>query len=114
MKKLPSLALIIFIACSGNPDTSKVEKLYTYDVEERLKELGIELVVPGKPVANYVNSVRTGNLVFMAGKGPKKADGTYVTGKVPSNWVGASPQIHKLIQGDILWEWKVIFLLPSR
>ena len=34
------------------------------------------------PQANYVNAVTTGNLVFLAGKGPKKADGTYIKGKV--------------------------------
>lgn len=53
-----------------------------YDPEARLSELGIELPTPSSPVANYVNAVRTGNLVFLAGKGPKKPDGEYVTGKL--------------------------------
>lgn len=52
------------------------------DVEVRLQELGIELPEVGAPVATYVNTVRTGNLVFTSGKGPNKPDGTYVTGKV--------------------------------
>ena len=34
------------------------------------------------PQANYVNAVTTGNLVFLAGKGPRLEDGTYITGKV--------------------------------
>ena len=55
-----------------------------YDPEARLKALEIELPTPSSPVANYVNAVRTGNLVFLAGKGPKKADGEYVTGKLGS------------------------------
>ncbi len=55
-----------------------------YDPEARLTALGIELPTPSSPVANYVNAVRTGNLVFLAGKGPKKADGEYVTGKLGS------------------------------
>jgi enamine deaminase RidA (YjgF/YER057c/UK114 family) len=55
------------------------------DVEERLKELGIELPPVSPPVANYVNAVRTGNLVFMAGKGPLRLDGTNITGKVGSD-----------------------------
>ncbi|MBX3499460.1 MAG: RidA family protein [Alphaproteobacteria bacterium] len=38
--------------------------------EKRLKELGIELKAPPSPVANYVNAVRTGNLLYLAGKGP--------------------------------------------
>ena len=50
--------------------------------EERLKEKGIVLSTPSAPVANYVNAVRVGNLLYLAGKGPGKPDGSYVTGKV--------------------------------
>jgi enamine deaminase RidA (YjgF/YER057c/UK114 family) len=50
--------------------------------EERLKEKGIVLTTPSAPVANYVNVVRVGNLLYLAGKGPAKPDGSYVTGKV--------------------------------
>ena len=39
--------------------------------EKRLKELGIDLGTVSAPVANYVNAVRTGNLLFLAGKGPR-------------------------------------------
>ena len=53
-----------------------------YDPEAKLKELGIELSTPGAPVANYVNAVQTGSLLFLAGKGPNKPEGGYVTGKV--------------------------------
>lgn len=52
------------------------------DYEQRIKELKIELPEPGQPVANYVKAVVTGNLVFLAGHGPSKADGTYITGKI--------------------------------
>ena len=53
------------------------------DAETQIVKLGIELPEVGAPVANYVNAVTTsGNLVFLAGKGPRKADGTYITGKV--------------------------------
>lgn len=38
--------------------------------EQRLKELGIELPTASNPVANYVNAVRTGNLLYLSGKGP--------------------------------------------
>ena len=41
-----------------------------YDPEARLLELGIELPEALTPVANYVNGVQTGNLIFLAGKGP--------------------------------------------
>ena len=52
------------------------------DAETRLKEKGIILTTPGKPVANYVNAVRVGNLLYLAGKGPTKPDGSNITGKV--------------------------------
>ncbi|MCK0160551.1 RidA family protein [Allomuricauda sp. F6463D] len=53
-----------------------------YDPEARLKELGIELPKAPNPVANYVNGVRTGNLIFLAGKGPRYANGIEITGKL--------------------------------
>ena len=52
------------------------------DYEKKIKELGIELPEPGKPVANYVKAVVAGDMVFLAGHGPTAADGSYVTGKV--------------------------------
>ncbi len=52
------------------------------DYEQRLVDLGIELRPPAPPVANFVHSVRTGNLVFLAGHGPQRADGSWVTGKI--------------------------------
>ena len=38
--------------------------------ENKLKELRIQLGPVTPPVANYVNAVQTGNLLFLAGKGP--------------------------------------------
>ena len=52
------------------------------DYDERLKSLNISLITPTKPMANYVKAVRTGNLIFLAGHGPSKADGSNITGKV--------------------------------
>lgn len=54
------------------------------DVESRLKELGIQLISPSSPVANYVKAVRVGNVVYLSGHGPDKPDGGLVTGKVGS------------------------------
>jgi enamine deaminase RidA (YjgF/YER057c/UK114 family) len=56
--------------------------VHAQDAETRLKEKGIVLPAPGKPVANYVNAVRVGNLLFLAGKGPTLPDGSNITGKV--------------------------------
>jgi enamine deaminase RidA (YjgF/YER057c/UK114 family) len=52
------------------------------DPEQRLKDLKIELRAPSQPVANYVKYVRTGNLLFLAGDGPTRPDGTRVAGKL--------------------------------
>lgn len=90
MKKyFPILLLALFaFSCQvtmdndENTDNAKPVELYDYDVEQRISELGYDLPEPSKPVANYVNAVRTGNLVFMAGKGPSKPDGGYIQGKV--------------------------------
>lgn len=55
---------------------------YGQSAEKRLKELGIDLFTPGKPMANYVKAVRSGNLVFLAGHGPSRADGSSIKGKL--------------------------------
>jgi enamine deaminase RidA (YjgF/YER057c/UK114 family) len=52
------------------------------DFDKKLKELKIELFPATKPMANYVKAVRSGNLIFLAGHGPTKADGSNITGKV--------------------------------
>jgi enamine deaminase RidA (YjgF/YER057c/UK114 family) len=56
--------------------------LHAQDAEKRLKEKGIVLTPPPSPVANYVDAVRVGNLIYLSGKGPQKPDGTFITGKL--------------------------------
>lgn len=51
-------------------------------IENRLKEIGIELPPPVKPVANYVTTVQTGNLVFTSGHGPVNMSGDLETGQL--------------------------------
>lgn len=53
-------------------------------IETRLKDRGIVLPAPPPPAGNYVGAVVAGNLAFVAGHGPRRADGGYVMGKVPS------------------------------
>jgi enamine deaminase RidA (YjgF/YER057c/UK114 family) len=50
--------------------------------DERLRTLGIDLPAPAKPAGNYVPAVRSGSLLFLAGHGPVRPDGTMVQGKV--------------------------------
>jgi len=50
--------------------------------EQRLKELGIELPAASGPMANYVNAVRAGNFLYLAGKGAGRPGQAMPTGKV--------------------------------
>lgn len=80
-----SIILILFVLYACNPkreETKNIERLYDYNVEERIKELGIVLRDPGVPIANYLNSVKSGNIVFMSGNGPRRPDGSFITGKI--------------------------------
>jgi enamine deaminase RidA (YjgF/YER057c/UK114 family) len=43
--------------------------------EAKLKELGITLPTPAKPMGNYVPGVRVGNLLFLSGHGPIHVEG---------------------------------------
>ncbi|CAA9586945.1 MAG: RidA/YER057c/UK114 superfamily, group 1 [uncultured Thermomicrobiales bacterium] len=51
-------------------------------IEARLEELGVTLPKVGAPMGSYVHAVQTGNLLYLAGKGPHNADGSMPTGKV--------------------------------
>ena len=72
MKKI----IVLIFICSSLGLSAQI------DFDKKLKELGIELPSPSKPIANYVKAVRTGNLLFMAGEGPVKPEGGYITGKL--------------------------------
>ena len=54
------------------------------DIEDRLEQLSITLPEPPLPVGNYVGAVSVGNLVYLSGHGTNRPDGSYVTGKVPT------------------------------
>ena len=76
------LSLFIINGCQNSSSLQEETSANTIDAEAKLKELGITLPEPPSPVANYVNAVRTGNLIFLAGKGPRSADGIEITGKL--------------------------------
>ncbi|MEQ9592992.1 MAG: RidA family protein [Cyclobacteriaceae bacterium] len=73
-----SLIALVF----GCANSSEEKPPADYDPESRLAALQITLPSPPRPVANYVNGVQAGNMIFLAGKGPKRADGTEITGKL--------------------------------
>lgn len=54
-----------------------------YNPEAKLSAMGIQLKSASSPIANYVNAVRSGNLIFLSGKGPPlQFNGENITGKV--------------------------------
>jgi len=55
---------------------------FTMTVDEKLQELGISLPAASNPAANYTNCVRTGNLVFVSGKGPAPINGVVPMGRL--------------------------------
>ena len=45
-------------------------------IEQKISDMGLELAPQAAPVANYISTVRTGNLLFVAGHIPFQPDGT--------------------------------------
>lgn len=92
MKKFSLGLLVLFLASCGSDidkqTAHKAEKEASQDIpsdynpEAKLESLNISFRDQGTPVANYVHAVRTGNLIFLAGKGPKQANGENVVGKL--------------------------------
>jgi enamine deaminase RidA (YjgF/YER057c/UK114 family) len=84
MKHLIFLFLIILTACNSVKQKEQtIENLYDYDIEQRLDSLGIILKVPKLPKGiNIALAVKTGNLIYLSGNGPRTNDGVRITGKV--------------------------------
>lgn len=73
MKRKITLPLLLLMATAS---------FAQIDFDKKLKDMGIELFPPSKPMGSYVKAVRTGNLLYLAGSGPARPDGTNITGKV--------------------------------
>ena len=52
------------------------------NIEARLRELGLTLPAPPKPMATYATAVRLGELLYVSGTGPLTDDGSYLTGRL--------------------------------
>ena len=50
--------------------------------EDRLAALGLTLPPVPTPVANYVPFRLAGDLLFLSGQGPKRPDGSFITGRL--------------------------------
>jgi enamine deaminase RidA (YjgF/YER057c/UK114 family) len=87
MKPLLILALLLLTFSCVKPaekkvDASKNVPAAAWDAAQKVEELGLIIPEASAPVANYVNAVRVGNLLFLAGKGPNLPEGGFVTGKL--------------------------------
>lgn len=74
MKKIVFLIGIFFVS-----------NISAQSPEDKLAAANIVLPNLSAPVANYVNVVRTGNLLYLSGKGPSDPSGKYITGKLGTN-----------------------------
>jgi enamine deaminase RidA (YjgF/YER057c/UK114 family) len=61
--------------------------------EARLTELKLDLPPAPKPVATYVTAIRHGDLVYVSGHGPYRADGTLIVGKLGADMDVAGGQV---------------------
>jgi len=50
--------------------------------EQRLSTLGLTLPSPPKPMGTYVPYRIAGNILYLSGVGPRRPDGSMITGKV--------------------------------
>lgn len=84
MRKLIILPVVLMfmISCQNPGNNQDTKEMPREDFPLKLETLEIKLPAAGTPVANYVNVVQTGNLLFLAGKGPTLETGGYMTGKV--------------------------------
>lgn len=51
-------------------------------IEAKLKKMGIVLVAPPEPEFSFIGCRQVGSLVWVAGHGPRRADGTWVSGRL--------------------------------
>ena len=86
---LLTLLVTFLFSCNSNKKEGPLNRTISiqnipegYDPEQKLNDLGIKLHEPSIPKANYVHAVRTGNLIFLAGKGPSNEKGESIKGKL--------------------------------
>lgn len=67
--------------------------------EAKLKQMGLTLPEIPRPVANYVPFKRVGDLVYLSGQGPRRNDGTMMTGKVGKDVTAEQAYEHAKLVG---------------
>ncbi|BCP51979.1 hypothetical protein K32_05960 [Kaistia sp. 32K] len=71
----------------------------TGSVQDRLRALKIELPSPPAPVGSFVPHVREGNLLFLSGQGPTRADGFLHQGRVGDDVTPEEAYDHARVTG---------------
>ena len=84
MKYAALLLFFTFLSCQSNKHyENSYNNLYDYDIEQRLDSLGIKLNVPKLPKGVKIElAVRSNNLIYLSGNGPRTNDGVRITGKI--------------------------------
>jgi len=84
MNRILFLLLIFSFSCKKPTHRSvNLEKNASkIDYVQKLKDLNIELPKVTAPIANYSHITHSGNILYLAGKGPKTESGDYIKGKL--------------------------------
>jgi len=84
MKHTLVIFLIFISSCNPKtPESKKAEPLYTYNVEEKITALGIELNSQKTPAGLKIQmATQSGNMIYLSGNGPISATGERIEGKV--------------------------------
>ena len=77
--------LKFFSSRCGFPHQIGAVSLRRVYIEARLEQLGISLPPQPIPKGNYINFVKTGNLIYIAGSLPQPIDGPLMRGRLGEN-----------------------------
>ena len=66
---------------------------------DRLSKMGLSLMTPAVPMANYVPFVLVGSMLYLSGQGPREADGTLHKGKVGADVTQEEAYQHARLTG---------------
>ena len=71
-------------------------------IEEKIKELGIELPTPPTPAGSYIPVVKTGNLLFISGQIPMENGKVVFSGKVSDSNLDVAQKSARMCAINIL------------
>jgi enamine deaminase RidA (YjgF/YER057c/UK114 family) len=71
-------------------------------IEEKIKELGIELPTPPTPAGSYIPVIKTGNLLFISGQIPMENGKVVFSGKVSDNNLDVAQKSARMCAINIL------------